>query len=422
MEEIDDLLKEFGNQFNSNDKNIKKNLKEINTYSERISLMNKKYFEFIEKFIRKIKNKIIDKNLNNLDLYKKDIILLNNFQKYINEIIKYQNQIISLFNKSITEFSSLEDKIKTSYYSSNNFIQLPKSINTQRKITCILLLSNLDIITGFKDSKIIIYDKDNLKEKLKIEEFIFQINDIIQIKNGNLIISSEKTAKIFKIYENNLKYETLYTLELDNYSINKIIELKNENLVSCSIDCSIIIWKKINNSYIKQISIYEEENGPIYSIIEFNNTLISTHNENDWIIIWDNESYKNIKKINNIELNLFNNNIIITYEKYLIISGKGIYILNKENYEIIKHYYINNYEYSCIFKINEKSFLTALTNKNSYYFSSIEQWNFNKEKNEWIIKRKIENVHKDYITGLIYIRNQKILISSSFDGKINFYQ
>ena len=42
MEEIDDLLKEFGNQFNMNDKNIKKNLKEINTYSERISLINKK--------------------------------------------------------------------------------------------------------------------------------------------------------------------------------------------------------------------------------------------------------------------------------------------------------------------------------------------------------------------------------------------
>ena len=137
----------------------------------------------------------------------------------------------------------------------------------------------------------IIYDKDKLIEKLKIKEFRYEIKSLIQIKNKNIIASSEKEIKIFKFYENNTKYELLNILKGHNSSINKVIELKNENLISCSSDCSIIIWKKTNkeNDYNKQIEVLNEENGPIYSLLEIQDKIISLHNENDYVIIWDYE-------------------------------------------------------------------------------------------------------------------------------------
>jgi WD40 repeat protein len=272
----------------------------------------------------------------------------------------------------------------------------------------------------------IIYDKDTLIEKLKIkEEFRYEIKSLIQIKNKNIIASSEKEIKIFKFYENNTKYEILNILKGHNSSINKVIELKNENLISCSSDCSIIIWKKMNkeNDYNKQIEVLNEENGPIYSLLEIDDKIVSLHNENDYAIIWNYEIMEKIKFIYDIELNLFSNIFLFTERNNIIISGKGIYIINTKNFEITHRYYSKNYEYSCLFKIDSNSFLIG---KNKIYSnessSSIEQWDFNKEKNKWIIEKKIDTIYQDEINVLIYIKNQKKIMSSSDNSKIHFYQ
>ena len=420
MDEIYIELNKFQNKFENDNINIKKNFKNIQSYLEKSSLKYKEYFEYINKF----KNDI-DKSNNDLNILKKDINLLNNLQQYINEIIKFQTQIIILFsNKIMNEFSKLHNQIETTFTSSKLFFKLPYSIPTEDKITCLLLLPNDDIIAALQNSNMIIYDKDTLIEKLKIKEFRYKIKSLIQIKNKNIIASSEKEAKIFKIYNNNTKYELLNILKGHNSMINKIIELKNENLISCSSDCSIIIWKKTNkeNNYNKQITILNEENGPISSLLEVQDKLISLHNENDYVIIWDYELMEIRKIINDIELNLYSNILFLTHENNIIISGKGIYILNTKNFEITHRYYSNNFEYSCLFKIDLNSFLIGKNKIDSNDSSSIEQWDFNKENNKWIVEKKIDTIYQDEITVLIYKKNQKQIISSSDNPVINFYQ
>ena len=421
MDEIYLLLNKFQKKFENDNINIKRNFKDIKSYFEKTSLKYMEYFTYISKFINNF-----GKTNNDLNLLKNDINLLNILQQYINEIIKFQTQIILLFsNKIMDEFSKLQNQIETTFFSSKLFNKLPYSIQTKDKITCLFLLPNDDFIAALNNSNMIIYDKDKLIEKLKINEFRYEIKSLIQIKNKNIIASSEKEIKIFKFYENNTKYEILYILKGHNSSINKVIELKNENLISCSSDCSIIIWKKMNkeNDYNKQIEVLNEENGPIYSLLEIDDKIVSLHNENDYAIIWNYEIMEKIKFIYDIELNLFSNIFLFTERNNIIISGKGIYIINTKNFEITHRYYSKNYEYSCLFKIDSNSFLIG---KNKIYSnessSSIEQWDFNKEKNEWIIEKKIDTIYQDEINVLIYIKNQKKIMSSSDNSKIHFYQ
>ena len=421
MDEIYLLLNKFQKKFENDNINIKRNFKDIKSYFEKTSLKYMEYFTYINKFINNF-----GKTNNDLNLLKNDINLLNILQQYINEIIKFQTQIILLFsNKIMDEFSKLQNQIETTFFSSKLFNKLPYSIQTKDKITCLFLLPNDDFIAALNNSNMIIYDKDKLIEKLKINEFRYEIKSLIQIKNKNIIASSEKEIKIFKFYENNTKYEILNILKGHNSSINKVIELKNENLISCSSDCSIIIWKKMNkeNDYNKQIEVLNEENGPIYSLLEIDDKIVSLHNENDYAIIWNYEIMEKIKFIYDIELNLFSNIFLFTERNNIIISGKGIYIINTKNFEITHRYYSKNYEYSCLFKIDSNSFLIG---KNKIYSnessSSIEQWDFNKEKNKWIIEKKIDTIYQDEINVLIYIKNQKKIISSSDNSKIHFYQ
>ena len=66
--------------------------------------------------------------------------------------------------------------------------------------------------------------------------------------------SSDKTIKIFKIYNNT--YETKQTLNEYKERINKVIELKNKRLVSCSNDNSMIIYHKTtDDKYEKDYQI-----------------------------------------------------------------------------------------------------------------------------------------------------------------------
>ena len=128
------------------------------------------------------------------------------------------------------------------------------------------------------------------------------------------------------------------------------------------------------------------------------------------------------KIINDIELNLYSNILFLKQENNIIISGKGIYILNTKNFEITHRYYSNNFEYSCLFKIDLNSFLIGKNKIDSNDSSSIEQWDFNKENNKWIVEKKIDTIYQDEITVLIYKKNQKQIISCSDNPVINFYQ
>ena len=95
---------------------------------------------------------------------------------------------------------------------------------------------------------------------------------------------------------------------------------------------------------------------------------------------------------------------------------------NTKNFEITHRYYSNNFEYSCLFKMDLNSFLIGKNKIYSNDSSSIEQWDFNKEKNKWIVEKKINTIYQDEITVLIYIKSLKKIISSSDNKTINFYQ
>ena len=68
-----------------------------------------------------------------------------------------------------------------------------------------------------------------MKSELTISEHSKEINDLIQLKNGNLVSCScdDKTMNLYQLIEND-KYKLLSQIKVkDNYSPMKIRELEN---------------------------------------------------------------------------------------------------------------------------------------------------------------------------------------------------
>ena len=195
----------------------------------------------------------------------------------------------------------------------------------------------------------------------------------------------------------------------------KIIVLNNKKLISCSDDSSVIIYSKDNNKYTKDYKI-NTDGTYCYCVIQTKENEIcydEFHTYDNHSICFYNLLEQKVIKINNlggIDWNSFN----MISEDLLLITGEDkLYIINVNQYNLIRIINAPNSSFinvSCI--LNKNIFLTADINKN------IKQWKI--EGNNLKLISIKTNAHDEGIFSLIKLRDGHIL-SGSDNGEIKIW-
>ena len=272
-----------------------------------------------------------------------------------------------------------------------------KEIDLNREVLTLKLLKDKRLAAGNNFGKLNIYNLDNYQPDIIIEgQFNKWITNIIQISNGDLIVSSQKIVKIIKITKNT--FSIIQNIELTGgvydmgygcggiYLItSKIIELNNKILaISIYRNNLIQLWKKDNGFYFNYDNLIEKEPS-INEIFEINpNYLLSDNDYYKHLVIWDikNKQKKAILKGIKVNTIISDNKTSFINKKVIAYCGnKYLYIIEINKFFIFQIIKLENDLISiCLFS---KNILFIGNNKGILYQFEIDNLNFRiKDKNK----------------------------------------
>ena len=411
-------------------------LKQIDVIDKKFKkyyIENKLEISFIKYFyelyeINERKNslsKIFINNINKIFNFNPDCLKIETYENIYQTANKFYNYI-SITDNYILRDSNLNEKYKEIYVKNNNILNNNsmikniskynqiKEINTNDEIVLhlIQLKNNNYIAAALVNNLIYIYDNYfSLKFIINNNPISGIVYDMIELKNGQLLTSSNDTfIRIFTI--KNDDYEIFQLLDSKFHSIKKTIECSNEKIISCSIDNTLIIFGKSNNFYYIETIIKIN----VTSIIEINNKeFVINSLYNDSITFFDKISYQQITTINSLLCSSHINSMVVL-NNFLFVSGKGIYIINIKNHQLIER--IDSRKNrpmqpsSPLILLNNSNILSCRTDNYDIYF---KEW---KLENDNILLLSDKYIGQyDTINSIIQLKNGTILFSSdAFKG------
>ena len=417
---------------------------------ERLFNIKKKELEIKEKIIQDYETiKYNYQCINNIRNIK-----FNNNKSYIdkskntdwfhrfNLIFKYLNSDLNINNNDIFDIlNNRNEKNNIKIISSNN------DINTNININKLIILKNDDLAISTQNGNIIIYDKDNLKEKIniKISGNNSGINDFFEKEGGGIICCGYEYIKCINLSLNNINYNITNQFDINeaNINFNSIIELNNNLFITSNNNEKLELWQKGNN--IKKYKCINCYNYNKNNITEDYNLLVKIK-DNCFILSSFKKSNLSMFIINNynkIELQKTQENIKIVkgnnslikfpYEDYLLLSCYEF----DENNEILNEVNNNDNIYNnfkgdfaiAILDINNFNIFGKIKNNNSYidigyYFNNIiialdkegiiHKIEFDKyqQKLFYLDEIKLNNnfcLNNDIIKGINFSNNKKNL-------------
>ena len=299
-----------------------------------------------------ILKKITEEMSQNDNENEKQEIFLEPFIEYIfslnneikDELIPYNFTNLILSKKRIEKF----------YLSTKKEINKSMIYYTVKK--CIPLKNGKIFLVQSKDGYIVyVFDSNSFEIITKIN---IKNDDIINLKNNNLLVSNDGTLKL--LCKN--KYSVIQKKQI-GIEILKIFELYNENILCIYIKEKKIVYDLENiyksrdfiwmNSYNNNLELISETqcsydfsfdylfqvNSSYYAIIinSQKNHNLWKGNDNGILKFFEIESNKNIKNFN-----LYINNYCVYNENTLFLFSQGkIMIMNTNNFEIIQNIKIN---------------------------------------------------------------------------------
>ena len=457
-------LEELSNQIEKSINELKKIFEEINKNKEDLKLKIQTIFTKLRNALNEKEDKLlsdIDKEYDN-EYFKEDIIkesekLPNKIKKSIEKgkIIEKEwdeNNLISLINdciiieNNIKDINKINDNIKKSNININNKIEynieeeqinnlidtiqnfgkiitddnlyddykienknpIHKLTNHSYYVICLCVLNDGRLVSGARDNKIIIYNKNTYQPDLIIKEHSSYIYCIIQLISGELVsCSGDKTIKLFNI--KGVQYEVLQTLNYHNNTVFKIVEKKNKTLVSCSEDSSIIFYLKDNKEYKKDYQI--STNGSCSSIIQIkDNDICYSEYNNNTICFYDILERKIKATISGIsKQNGCREWFIVIKKDLLLIPGENqLSIINTNEYKLLRKIDVpNSSTITGVCLLNKNMLLTG------DYSKIIRQWKI--EGDNLILISKKEKAHDKDINVLLNMGNG--FIASCSDDK-----
>ena len=231
-----------------------------------------------------------------------------------NDFIKQNLLICKLLNKNI-ELERHKSKLINEKVFNNIILKEKKSMNGCVKKICELKKEKYLIINTIdktNQENISFFSKSVIENEYQLKitkNEDGKILDLIELKDGNLLIVKDKQFKIIELCIPQLLIKNVQTkiLENKNEYFIEIKEWSNGYLISSSYciyennQNKIIIWKKdlINGNY--EITKIFQSDQKALSILEINNHKFVAYLENNILLSYDSESKKR---------NKFNCNII----------------------------------------------------------------------------------------------------------------
>ena len=296
-----------------------------------------------------------------------------------------------------------------------NFELIYSNKTENSEITSITILDNYDIVCGYMNRNIIIYDNKTYNLKLKIREHNGYIKFILKLKNNRLASTSfDKLIILYKLFDNNLKYSIEQILTSHTSSPNMIIEFNDNILMSCGGDGKIRVWnrEKINNQY--QCETIISGGLIIHSILKISNNEIVYYQLGHYLTFISFPLF-NLIFIKEINGSSYPQNMIMLNEKILIVIGNGIQFIDIFKHEIIKVIYENIF-FDVGIKFNNHQLIISSSKKiNSKYIYLINLFSISEENEINLIEKySLQRGHCNCIRSIIKY-NEKLFITGSQD-------
>ena len=245
----------------------------------------------------------------------------------------------------------------------------------------------------------------------------FEIRSLLHLSNGDVCVGGED-GKIC-LYET-MSFKLKQTFQNKHSSfVNCLIELNSNELASASDDKTIIIWSKSNSNSFEYKQTLKEHSSYVYQLIKIpndNDLLFGSCSSDKTIILWSKQYQPKIK----LEHNDYLWCLLYIEKTRELISGSSssfifIYNLNEKKPKQI----INTKEECSVFSLCEiKERMFACGHQNGtilIYGSKLNNINYE-------LIQKIKECNKR-ITDLIYIKTNKLLISSCYrENKIDLFK
>ena len=281
-----------------------------------------------------------------------------------NLIFRYFNSDLNIKNNNNDFFDIINNRTE------KNNIKIITNKFKDLIINKLIVLKNEDIAIC-SNNNIIIYDKDNLNEKLNIKNNSdYRVDDFFEKEGGGIVCFGQVFIKIINFTLNNKSYDIIKQKILNDKktSIHSIVELYNNSFISLYDNCTMKLWKidKLNN--IKIIDRYTLT----YNNLKVDDNLLFKINNNLFLFYSFKICNLSIFEINDYEKIEFKK----TLQDLKIIKGKNTIIkFPDEDYLILSCVEYDAQNYFC-----EKDSYIDINNKNTYYYEgeySIKIFNIN---------------------------------------------
>ena len=400
---------------------------EIVTYKSLINIVddkvNKLQFKTYENFIDYFDK--IEYNFDNKynDNYNKTIKILESMIETINKTLEgYQKKMEIKFAKKNLIMGIIK-RVYQNYYDDikilkggNKNINLIKFLSKDyNEFADIKFKSDLDSIISKLEKVKNNIEKEDISQIIKIsysyfskkeiklhnslkEQFKSQITDIIEIKDGKIVVSSEDSEiKIFDKSGN-----VFYILKGHSHSVRALCYIRDDIFASGSNDKTIRIWDLQQN---KSIEILKEPNNQIISLNLLNNQKLASCSFKE-IYIYD-DKFK-LQYLLKEHLNWVRNIIQIDKNKICSCSDDGTIKIYDKHFQILNTLNEHNNSVFSICLLRDGRFISG--DKKGKLFCWFKNFSTNKEY----------KFHNSGILKIIQIKDGRI-VSSSLDKTIKVW-
>ena len=199
--------------------------------------------------------------------------IIKNELNFINENNDYLSNNKKNYEEDKKSFNSFNSIIKSSKLKLKHYDDISKTIKNiieDKVITSVGRLKSGNLILGFSNGLIKIYNSNNLCSYINGNEEILVIDDVIkkrkisciyELNDNNLLCSTYSKIHKIKLKNNDTEYENISKINLQQYEYpKKIIELGKELIVCLTQKNKKIDNKKMIECYIRIFKLNEESN------------------------------------------------------------------------------------------------------------------------------------------------------------------
>ena len=213
--------------------------------------------------IKTIKQIITPADIEEIELYKKDLLLLKNeinkkveYNKQKNDI-EYNNLLNSLLNIIKIKEIFLNMNINSDGVNAFNIISLKNILNKYNKAEFNLLIKKLNS-TSYKDKESDIQYYNNyvfysitpiIDNSMITTRNNGRVNHVIQLKNGNIVSAHWDFLLVYKINHEEKKLEQIQRININNGSIDHIFEYKKNKILLYDKKMKIVQLSPDNKSF-----------------------------------------------------------------------------------------------------------------------------------------------------------------------------